>query len=623
MTITDGRLGEDDSLRGGEFNPRLAVGAPGVLGAFNRAGVLAASDVHVAMRLARIGGDADEQVSLAAALAVRGPRQGHVRVDLLEAPGMAAIDLEGSETPESLTWPEPGKWIARLEVSPLVAVGPDGPPDRPLRLIGSALYLDRYWRDEGAVASELSQRSDAGESPIDETVLQEGLARLFHAPSDTNDPPDDQRRAAEASVRRVLSVVVGGPGTGKTTTVAKVIALLLEQAEAAGRRRPLVALAAPTGKAAARMQEAVRAASAELPLSEQARAYLSNVEATTIHRLLRRRPGNSSRFLHDRYNRLPHDMVIVDETSMVSLPLMARLLEAVRGDARLMLVGDPDQLASVEAGAVMADVVSGLGDRISVLCSNYRFSGSLAALANAVGAGDPDRVIELLRARGDGRVAWLDTPGDAPNETFGSATPRALREAALEFGQDLYRAARAGDTAAALTALPTFRLLCAHRRGPAGVRAWNDQIQAWLTDGIEGFSPEPGWYTGRPVMVTANDYTLRLFNGDTGVVVARPDSHAVAVFDQGGRVASVSPSRLSHVETVFAMTVHKAQGSEFGRVALVLPPADSPLLTRELLYTAITRARDSLLIVGTEESLRVAVGRRVARASGLAERLGG
>jgi len=623
MTVTDGGLAEEDSLQSGAFSARLVVGAPGVLGAFNRAGVIAAPDVHVAMRLARIGGDQDEQVSLAAALAVRGPRQGHVRVDLLEAPEMAAIDLEGSETAESLPWPESGEWLARLEASPLVSVGSDGPPDRPLRLIGSVLYLDRYWRDEGAVASELSERSDAGGSSIDEAVLDEGLARLFPGPSGASDRPDDQRGAAEASVRRALSVVAGGPGTGKTTTVAKVLALLVDQAEAAGRRRPLVALAAPTGKAAARMQEAVRAASAELPLPERVREYLSSVEATTIHRLLRLRPGNSSRFFHDRYNRLPHDMVIVDEMSMVSLPLMARLLEAVRRDARLMLVGDPDQLASVEAGAVMADIVTGLGARISTLRSNFRFSGGLAALAGAVGTGDPDRVIEVLRSPGDGRVAWLDTPGDAPNESFGTATPAALRDAALGFGRDLYEAACAGDVYTAITTLPTFRLLCAHRRGPAGVRAWNDQIQAWLTDGIEGFSPEPGWYPGRPVMVTANDYTLRLFNGDTGVVVAHPGSHDVAVFDQGGRVASVSPSRLSHLETVFAMTVHKAQGSEFGRVALVLPPAESPLLTRELLYTAITRARHSLLIVGSEESLRAAVGRRVARASGLAERLGG
>lgn len=610
------------------FDPRIVSGATGLLAAFNRAGVLSASDVHVAMRLARLGADTDEEVALAAALAVRGPRHGHVRVDLLTAPDTAAMDLDDMSAPESLPWPEPARWLARLEASPLVTSGVDGPSDRPLRLVGSALYLDRYWRDEGIVASQLQDRSGAPDEDVEEDVLEAGLGRLFPAPAGGSDPPDDQRRAAETAVRRRLSVVAGGPGTGKTTTVAKIIALLLDQASAAGRRQPLVALAAPTGKAAARMQEAVRDAADVLPVPERTRSCLANSEAMTIHRLLRRRPDNASRFVHDRYNRLPHDVVIVDEMSMVSLSLMARLLEAVRADARLILVGDPQQLASVEAGAVLADIVTGLGEKICMLRSNYRFSGSLAVLAHTVSAGNADEVIATLREPGDERVRWIDSPGEAPGDAPGGAAQPggsllALRETARRFGQDLFDAATAGDASRALGALSSVRVLCAHRRGPAGVRAWNDQIEAWLASDVEGFSPGPAWYVGRPVMITANDYTLRLFNGDTGAVVARPDSTLTAVFDQGGRASSVSPSRLSNVETVFAMTVHKAQGSEFDDVALVLPPPESPLLTRELLYTAITRARVSLLVVGTEESVRVAVERRVARASGLAGRLGG
>lgn len=614
------------------FDASVVLGAPPVLAEFNRAGVLAASDVHVAMRLARLGGEQDDDVVLAAALAVRGPRHGHVRVDLLEAAQTLTNDLDDSRAGQALPWPDPDDWTARLVASPLVSVGPDGPVDRPLRLVGTALYLDRYWRDEGAVASQLRTRLEAQDSDVDEAVLAEGLRRLFRS-TDGSELQTDQRDGAETAIRRRLSVIAGGPGTGKTTTVAKVIALVFDQANAARSRRPLVALAAPTGKAAARMQEAVRAASSVLDVPADTQECLAKAEAMTLHRLLRRRPGSSSRFAHDRFNRLPHDVVIVDEMSMVSLSLMARLLEAVRPDARLILVGDPEQLASVEAGAVMADVVAGLGDRVSRLTSNYRFAGGLAALSDAVSAGDPDKVVEVLREDGDGKVVWIDAAGDAGSafsdsvaagREAGGPTEESLaplRGAVGDFGRALLAAATDGDEVGALQALGRFRVLCAHRRGLSGVEGWTARIESWLSEDVEGFAPDAGWYLGRPVMVTANDYSLRLFNGDTGVVVARPGGPLTAVFDQGGRPVSVSPSRLSNVETVFAMTVHKSQGSEFDHVAVVLPPVTSPLLTRELLYTAITRARRSLLLVAPEDSVRAAVEQRVARTSGLAGRL--
>ena len=622
------------------FDASFVLRAPPVLDVFNRAGVLASSDVHVAMRLARLGGEPDDDVVLAAALAVRGPRHGHVRIDLLDAP-KTLTDLDDSRTGQALPWPDPSEWMARLSASPLVSVGPNGPADRPLRLVGTALYLDRYWRDEGAVAAQLRTRLEAEDSDVDEAVLTEGLARLFPAPGDSLGLQTDQRDAAETAVRRRLSVIAGGPGTGKTTTVAKVIALVLDQANAGRSRRPLVALAAPTGKAAARMQEAVRAASTVLDVPALTQECLAKAEAMTVHRLLRRRPDSSSRFAHDRFNRLPHDVVIIDEMSMVSLSLMARLLEAVRPDARLILVGDPEQLASVEAGAVMADVVAGLGDRISRLTSNYRFSGGLAALSDAVSAGDPDKVVEVLRDSVDGKVAWIDVAGDAPGDAAGDArstvregagrigeTPgmlddnlAPLRGAVRDFGRALLTAATEGDEAGALQVLGRFRLLCAHRRGLAGVEGWTARIESWLSADLEGFAPDAGWYLGRPVLVTTNDYSLRLFNGDTGVVVKRPGGLLTAVFDRGGRPVAVSPSRLANVETVFAMTVHKSQGSEFDHVAVVLPPMTSPLLTRELLYTAITRARTSLLLIGSEDSVRAAVEQRVARTSGLAGRL--
>jgi exodeoxyribonuclease V alpha subunit len=610
------------------YDPRRVQQVTGLLATFNEAGVLAASDVHVALRLSKLGGPTDESVELAAALAVRGPRYGHVRVDLRDAPETTTSDLAEIQSQEALPWPELEDWLARLRSSALVAVGAEGPGDRPLRLVGTALYLDRYWRDEGAITEQLLDRTASAGPGVDDAVLDGGMARLF-----PHEGAEDQRRAAYSALSRRLTVIAGGPGTGKTTTVAKVIALLFEQSVAASSRPPLIALAAPTGKAAARMQEALRSASASLEVSAEVQACLSDAEAMTIHRLLRRRPGNSSRFVHDRYNKLPHDVVIVDEMSMVSLSLMARLLEAIRADARLILVGDPEQLASVEAGAVLADMVSPplggeqpspLPGATVTLRRNYRFSGRLAALAEAVRAGDADRVVDELSMPGDGQVRWADADVEDVDVQAGGMAESVLaplRDAAVAFGRRLFETAGSGDADAALEVLGSFRLLCAHRQGGSGVGVWTEVVQSWLAGSVEGFSAQPAWYMGRPVMVTANDYALRLFNGDTGVVVARPDGGVSVVFYQNGRAAVVSPSRLSDIETVFAMTVHKAQGSEFDQVALVLPPATSPLLTRELLYTALTRARSSLLVFGSEDSIRCAVSRRAARASGLAERL--
>jgi exodeoxyribonuclease V alpha subunit len=593
----------------------LGVDGGSLLGAFNRAGVLAPADVHVALRLGRLGGDADELVALAAALAVRAPRVGHVHVDLATVRSTAASDAEDDVDFESLPWPDVGEWVERVAASPLVSVGPDGPDDRPLRLAGTALYLDRYWRDEGSVAADLLARAGAAGPAVDEGVLGAGLGRLF-----ADGVGGEQGRAAATAVRRRLAVIAGGPGTGKTTTVARLLALLEEQAAAGGARPPLVALVAPTGKAAARMAEAVRAEAERIDVAPAVRERLIALDASTIHRLLVRHPGNASRFRHHRHNRLPHDVVVVDETSMVSLWLMARLAEAVRADARLVLVGDPRQLASVEAGAVLGDIVAApaLEEDIVSLRANHRFHGALAELAAAIRSGDGDAALEVLGG-GDGSVGWL--PVDVTTAPV-SALDR-VREVVCAAGVGLVETARAGDAPGALDALGRFRLLCAHRRGPAGVAVWNPRIEEWLGAEIEGFSSDGAWYVGRPVIVTANDYSLRLFNGDTGAVVARDDGGIGVAFRRGGAVGRVSPSRLAAVDTVFAMTVHKAQGSEFDEVAVVLPEPSSRILTRELLYTAVTRARDRVTLVGTAEAVHAAVERPVARASGLTGRLSG
>jgi exodeoxyribonuclease V alpha subunit len=638
LEVADATAAVDD------FDAGLALGAAGRLRAFNRAGILTTSDVHVALRLAGLGGSDDDVVALGAAFAARAPRLGHVCVDLLAIRDTANSDADTPVDIAALPWPDPADWVARLAGSGLVG------DDRPLHLSGSALYLDRLWADERRVAADLLARAEVPAGGVDDGVLATGLARLF----ESGDVPDLQRLAAAAAVLRRLSVVAGGPGTGKTRTVARVLALLDEQAMRAGAPAPLVALAAPTGKAAARLEEAVREAAGNagdaMAVEETVRERLRALRGVTLHRLLGFNPGNRTRFRHDRVNRLPFDVVVVDETSMVSLSLMARLLEAVRDDARLILVGDPEQLASVEAGAVLGDIVGpagrglrlqegarrrlgavtgqpvppnggaprAIGDGIVVLEKVHRYGKAIAELAEAVHHGEADAAMAVL-SRGGTNVEWVEA------DTAGSSSLDALhgvRALAVESGRAVVEAARAGEAGAAIRALGRFRLLCAHRRGPEGVTAWMQHVETWLRAEVEGFVTGADWYVGRPLIVTENDYALRLFNGDTGVVVAAGD-RLVAAFERGGAVAEVSPARLAAVDTVYAMTVHKSQGSQFDTVAFLVPGVDSRLLTRELLYTAVTRARERLIVVGTEEAIRGAVARPIARASGLREALWG
>jgi exodeoxyribonuclease V alpha subunit len=615
------------------FEARRAVRATGALAEFNAAGVLAAADVHVARAL----GIDDEDALLAAALAVRGPRLGHVRVDLATIRETAAVDTDETVDLATLPWPDTGSWVERVAGCGLAAVGDEAPEaDRPLRLVGTSLYLDRYWREERQVARDLRALAEPA-AGVDEAVLAEGVARLFAGETDGR-----QALAAASAVLQRLAVVAGGPGTGKTTTAARIVALLAEQAAAAGAPPPLVALAAPTGKAAARLQEAVHEAVPDLPTTPAVREQLLGLEASTLHRLLGWRPGTHSRFRHDRHNRLPYDVVLVDETSMVSLSLMARLVEAIRAGARLILVGDPGQLASIEAGVVLGDIVgpaygapllsapararlsqavghdvdaaappaeASVADGIVVLDRVRRYGGAIAAVADAVRLGDADAAVAALRA-----VTWLETEGE-------DAAGR-IREHAVRSVGEVLDAARAGDGRRALDALGSFRLLCAHRRGPHGVTTWTERIEHWLAEDLERFETDARWYIGRPLLITRNDPALRLYNGDTGVVVAAGDGVAAA-FARGGEVVTVRPGRLEAVESVYAMTIHKSQGSQFGTAAVVLPPPDSPILTRQLLYTAVTRAQERLVVVGTEESVRAAVARPAARASGLQSRLWG
>jgi exodeoxyribonuclease V alpha subunit len=595
---------------------RLVQRASGLLRTFNVAGVLEAADVHVAIRLGALGAERDPSVLLAAALAVRAVRLGSVCVDLARLTDVAVDDPEVDVA--ALPWPVAAELETALRASPLITIPMTGRLT-PLRLVdtdgGTLLYLDRYWRQEQTIRAALDARDASRPEPA--AGLDERLARLFPGAA-----PDRQRIGAALAATRWTTVLAGGPGTGKTHTVARVLKLL----ERPGLR---IALAAPTGKAAARLQEAVREQAGALGLPE--------LSAMTLHRLLGWRPDSTTRFTHNAGNHLPYDVIVLDESSMVSLTMMARLLEALRPQTRLILVGDPDQLTSVDAGAVLGDLVARpvtaevdealvrlvgadlaavdqpaddpteaalapaeqrrLGAGIVRLSRGRRFGGEIAELAVAVRTGDADRALELLHSGGPLSLV-------APGSIDGVRADVVRADAAVR------AAAAAGDLRAALAHLEDHRLLCAHREGPFGVREWDRLASSWVS------APFEEWYPGQPLLVTANDHEAKVYNGDTGVVVLL-DGSLIAAFGQADAPVLLPPTLLASVETVHAMTIHRSQGSQYDTVSVVLPPVESSLLTRELLYTAVTRARQHVRLLGTDAAFRAGVERRVLRASGL------
>ncbi|MGI9157929.1 MAG: exodeoxyribonuclease V subunit alpha [Marmoricola sp.] len=586
---------------------RLALHATGLLAEFNRADVLAAADVHVADRLGTMLGETREQVLLAVALVVRAARHGSVCVDLTT---IADLPLEEDAV---LLWPESTPWLAAVADSPLVR-------ERVLHLEDELLYLDRYWREEGQVCADLLARLAQPRPATYGLDLDAAVLRVF-----PEDGYEEQRDLIRAATGQTTTVLTGGPGTGKTTAVAGLLAIVAELHEQETGRLPRVAMCAPTAKASVRLKEAVSAEIAKFGAVDQGR--LRDIPSTTLHRLLGWRVGSNNRFKHDRGNKLPHDVVVVDETSMVSLTHMARLLEALRPTTRLVLVGDSDQLASVEAGAVLADVVKGLelhpAAPVFRLRRTHRFGKRIGALADALRVGDADTVMGLLQTpstpesdldegEGAGLVELVD-PADAPAMARFRYEVRAMSQRVTELAEE-------GRSAEAIAALDEHRLLCAHREGPSGVNGWNRQVERLLTDAT-GVTHYEEWYAGRPVLVTANDYGLDLFNGDLGVTVRLPDGRLRVAVPGATEVRLFATTRLADVETVYAMTVHKSQGSQAKVVSVVMPPEDSPLLTRELFYTAVTRAQERVRIVGTEQAVRAAVDRQVQRASGLARRL--
>jgi len=558
---------------------------------WREAGVLDAAEVHIASSLASRVGESRPHVVLALALAVAAPRSGHVALDPEHARESAMreaerVDDDARATVAALAWPvETAAWLREVQDSPLT-------PDV-LRVEHGLIYLRRFHDLEISVADRLIALAS---EPTSAPEAIDDLSERMHL-------DDGQRQAVRTCLASRLGVLVGGPGTGKTRTVATILAALLRDEGAT----PRIALAAPTGKAAARMGESIANAAALLEKSDPDLAdSMRQIRPSTVHRLLGVRRGSAA-FRHNASDPLHHDVVIIDEASMMSLPLSASLLEALSASTRLILVGDPDQLASVEAGSVLADLVAARGpisSCVAELTANHRFGAgsAIGALAAAVRRGDVE-----------GTRRALDTGGGASLHSSGSTARSIVEPVALAMRQ----AALAGDQTLAAEQLDSVRVLCAHRRGPAGVARWNSLVESWLGD-VRPFSD----YAGRPVMVTVNDAPRRLFNGDIGVVVEQPETGALeVVIPDGESIRHVPRVHLGRVETVHALTIHKSQGSEFDRVVVVLPSADSLLATRELLYTAITRARSSVTLIGSLDAVLAAVSRPTRRASGLRARL--
>jgi exodeoxyribonuclease V alpha subunit len=579
------------------YDHRVAEADGSALAAYNEAGLLTAGDLQIARRIATICDERDPDVVLALALTVRAVRDGSVCLDLDHA----------HEIAPDLPWPEPGPWRDAVAASRVVA-------ESAVMVDEGLVYLDRYHRLELAVCADLGERARRTAPIVDEPALSAALDRAFPpagAPGAGQRDYTEQRGAAEQAARSWTTVLTGGPGTGKTTTVAGLICVLADQAGEG--RRLSVALAAPTGKAAARLQESVLDEAKDARFSDDDRRRLRDMDAVTLHRLLGWRPDNATRFRHDRGNRLKYDLIVVDESSMVELTMMARLLEATRADCRLVLVGDPHQLTSVGAGAVLGDLVRGYESQsrspVVTLETSHRFGDEIGALARAVREERVDEVLERLRSG----VPAIEFVEEGDHEAL-------LRDLVLASARDVRAAAERGDTEAAIQALDRHRLLCAHREGPFGVTHWNLAAEAWLAEEA-GSDHWPLWYAGRPLIVTSNDYAVGVYNGETGVVVRRGDGALRAKISGSDGVRDLATTRLVDVDTMHALTIHKSQGSQVDEVTVLLPPADSRLLSRELFYTAITRARQVVRVIGSEETVREAVRRRVQRASGLAARL--
>ncbi|WP_445666084.1 exodeoxyribonuclease V subunit alpha [Fodinibius sp. AD559] len=573
------------------------------------------------------------KILIAACLVSHLYQQGHVCLPLDEYAGEPIFDDERVET--TLKAPALDPW--RLALAECSAVGKPG-DYKPLILDdGDRLYMHKLWHYERTLAKELIERSRRQDDNIDESLLRDGLSRLF---SDSSQKQDWQQVAAATSIRNNLSIISGGPGTGKTSTVVRVLALILEQYQDRDKKLH-IALAAPTGKAAARLQDSIISAKEGLDVSKEIREAIPE-KAQTLHQLLGAR-RYSSEFKYNADNPIPYDLVVVDEASMVDQALMSKLVEALLDDTRLLLLGDKDQLASVEAGSVLGDICDmdgnqfsenytdwlntlslnisdefvvddprSLTDNITLLTKSYRFSSDsgIARLSKEINDGNVDRTLSLLEST------------DIEDAIFESIVDSGELESVLEqkipkYFQDILESENPRE---AVEKFNQFGILAAHRKGPWGIVHLNKLVEDILQD--HSIIPKYAqWYPGKPVIINTNDYTLELFNGDTGVCFPDQNGDLKIFFKNEGEVRGIMPSRLPTHNTAYALTVHKSQGSEFYEVMLVLPRTISKVVNRELLYTAITRARTKITIMGEKPTLRKGIQKKIRRSSGLKDYL--
>jgi exodeoxyribonuclease V alpha subunit len=615
----------------------------------------------VTKMLVRRFGEPPRSALIAAALVVRQVALGHVCADLstLLAEGSTASLLSpnaGAEKEEQAL-PSLKETLAALRSWPAVAIvdatdvdarrddaqatgvqSSDSqssealPNGSALLLVGERLYLARYFDYESRLVRALTIRLQHPPQALDVAEARAALDRLF---PDAGPAHDGQRLAAVAALRSSLSVIVGGPGTGKTTTVVRLLAALCELSSTPLR----IQMVAPTGKASARLSEAVQRGIAGLDLSEETKSQIPTT-ASTIHRALGWRPSDPTRFRHSAANPLPVDVCVVDEASMVDIALMTKVVEAVPPSARLILLGDRDQLASVEAGAVLgdvayvgnelpanspefaADVASWLSaapelassaespairDAVVTLTHSWRFTSEsgIGELASAIRRGDADASFRALDAFDD---ITLVTPGARRAGDLLSGSAHHWR-----------RFAASTQPGEALESMRAVQVLCAHRDGAMGVRSWCKAVEAMLTREYE-IRPSVGQYDHRAILVGANAPDTGLSNGDVGVVL-QDDAGLAVWFDGVKEPRRLAVGRLPEHETVFAMTIHKSQGSEYEHVFVVLPNRISPIVTRELIYTGVTRAKSGVTIVADPNVLRAAIETPVSRASGLSGRL--
>jgi exodeoxyribonuclease V alpha subunit len=629
---------------------------------------LGAIDVQLAALLRRLArAEHADVVELTAALVSRERDRGHPCIDLARwagrpiaeraaQPAGACGDASVAALP---ALPPFDEWVRTLRASGLAGTG-----ETPTPLVVDAAgrcYLHRYWSAERRLARRVAELA-ASAPDFDAAPFAPLFRDLFPPPEDAE--TDWQAVAAAAVLRGRLAVIGGGPGTGKTTTVARMLALLAARDPAIR-----IALAAPTGKAAARLTESIRAQAGGLRAGGDVRALLLGVEARTLHRLLGFLPSTGA-FRHDARRPLACDVLVVDEASMIDLLVMDALLDAVPPHARVVLVGDKDQLASVEAGFVFGDVceaansasysdafardfaaLSGRradfrdvrGRTVTAAATGTRTVGatarapSRAEAAPSAGAGRlRDSAVELQVAwrfrdkPGIGAIAAAVRAGDADRalavladpaaaDVRGAELPAAPDSLVASVGEALEAVAGADGAEEALERLARVRILCAANAGRWGVESLNRIAERRLADA--GHATTERWYRGRPVLVTRNDYAVALFNGDVGVCMPAEDGRMRVWFAGASGVRSVSPAKLPEHQTAWAMTVHKSQGSEFDRVVLVLPDRDSPLLTRELVYTAVTRARGDVAVFAPHAILRAAIARQTERVSGLRDLL--